>query len=536
MHTFLDALCQRDVIVYELDKGSHNFTINRFCAVQPSTYPYVIVSNTTEVNRRKIIELAPEVSSAEETEALLELVQWKIFVQSCQAPCDNFTKLETLLGNFCPNSSCRFSDRIDEILQRMPDCSCSSCSSFTKSFIISKWGIFLALGILSLIGNIIVIFDKITRLRKSQNKGKEVQIYYILVLNLATADLLMGIYLTAVAFEIRHKVYHSQFFSNPEICNVLGVINALSTQVSITVLLIISIYRLVGVVYPYRNQHVKVVVSLLPITWVLWLIIAILPLIPLDPLKTSFTFGLAKQQMLEIDSLIDFMHFTPLLERILNLVNVTHYPEVHSVLLTIIQFPTVSVLQKATAVLGLVNFSTEGWSLVGYYDLQYACATNFFLTAENQGRRLNLFTLSFVIYNFMSTIAIFITYVLVTCKISGTVFAAHICNGISLGKRSLQKNLPNSELRSNENRQVLNRISFIILTNLFCWLPLCIAALVIGNVHVGTSDARDVLRYVLSIQTAMLLIVPFNSILNPYIYSYHLFKALFAKMRKKITF
>ena len=506
--------------------------MNRFCAVQPSTY--VIVSNTTEVNQMKIIELAPEVSNAEDAEALLDLVQWKIFVQSCRQPSDNFTKLETVLGNFCPNSSCRFSDRIDEILQRMPDCSCSSCSNFTKSFIISKWGIFLALGILCLIGNIIVIFDKITSLRKSQNKGKEVQIYYILVLNLAIADWLMGIYLTAVAFEIRHKVYHSQFFSNPGICNVLGVLNALSTQVSITVLLIISIYRLVGVAYPYRNQHVKVVVSSLIITWVLWLIIAILPLIPLDPLKTSFTFGLAKQRMLENDTLIDFMHFTPVLERILNLVNVTHYPEVHSVLLAIIQFPTVSVLEKATAVLGLVNFDTERWSLVGYYDLQYACATNFFLTGE--GRKSNFFTLSFVIYNFMTTIAILITYVLVTCKLSGTVFVAHICNGCSPGKRSLQKNLPHSELRSNENRHVLNRISFIILTNLFCWLPLCIAAIVIGNVHVGTSDARDVLRYVLSIQTAMLLIVPFNSILNPHIYSYHLWKALFAKMRKKITF
>ena len=508
--------------------------MNRFCAVQPTTY--VIVSNTTEVNRRKIIELAPKISCAEDAEALLELVQWKIFVQSCRQPCDNFTKLETLLGNFCPNSSCRFSDRIDEILHRMPDCFCSSCSSFTESFIISKWGIFLALGILCLIGNIIVIFDKITSLRKSQNKGKEVQIYYILVLNLATADLLMGIYLTAVAFEIRHKVYHSRFFSNPGICNVLGVINALSTQVSITVLLIISIYRLVGVVYPYKNQHVKVVVSLLTINWVLWLIIAILPLIPLDPLKTSFTFGLAKQRKLENDSLIDFLHFTPVFQRILNLVNVTHYPEIRSVLLTIIQFPTVSVLEKATAVLGLVNFNTEGWSLVGYYDLQYACATNFFLTGESQGRKFNHFTLSFVIYNFMTTIAILITYILVTCKISGTVFAAHICDGCSPGKRSLQKNLPINELRSNENRHVLNRISVIILTNLFCWLPLCIAALVIGRAPVVTSDGRDILRYVLSIQTAMLLVVPLNSILNPYIYSYHLWKALFDKMRKKITF
>ena len=522
------------MIVYELDKGIHNFTMNRFCAVQ--SFTYVIVSNTTEVNRRKIIELAPRVTSPVDAEALLELVQWKIFVQSCREPCDNVTKLETLLGNFCPDSSCRFTDRIDEILQRFPDCFCSSCSSFTESFIISKWGIFLALGILCLIGNTIVIFDRLISLRKSQNKGKEVQTYNILVLNLATADLLMGIYLTAVAFEIRHKVYHSQFFSNPEICNVLGVINALSTQVSITVLLIISIYRLVGVVYPYRNQHVKVVVSLLIITWVLWLIIAILPLIPLDPLKTSFTFGLAKQQMLENDSIIDFLHFTPVLERILNLVNVTHYPEIRSVLLTIIQFPTVSVLEKATAVLGLANFNTEKWSLVGYYDLQYACATNFFLTGENPVRKFNFFTLSFVIYNFMTTIVILITYILVTCKISGRVFAAHICDGCSPGKRSLRKNVPISELRSNENRHVLKRISVIILTNLFCWLPLCIAAIVIGNVRVDTSDGRDVLRQALSIQTAMLLIVPFNSFLNPYIYSYHLWKALFVKMREKIIF
>ena len=113
------------------------------------------------------------------------------------------------------------------------------------------WFIFVLLGLLCLLGNIVVIYDKIICLRKAQNQDKEIQIYHILVLNLALADLLMGIYLTAIGFESNRKVANGIYSSEPNgLCNGLGIISTLSSQISLTILFIISIYRLLSVIRP----------------------------------------------------------------------------------------------------------------------------------------------------------------------------------------------------------------------------------------------------------------------------------------------
>ena len=210
----------------------------------------------------------------------------------------------------------------------------------------------------------------------------------------------MGVYLTVVAFEIRHKVKYDLYFSDQRICNVLGVINALSTPVSITDLLFVRVYRLLGVVFPYRHQHVKVVVSLLTITWVLWLIIVILPLIPFDPLKSAFAFGLVKECLLVRDGVVDFQYIVHLVQKLLASKRWVESFEICLILQTIMRFPKASVLQKAAAVLGLIDINAARWSFVGFYDVQYACANNFFVTGEER-HLFNLFTISVVIYNFV---------------------------------------------------------------------------------------------------------------------------------------
>ena len=139
-----------------------------------------------------------------------------------------------------------------------------------------------------------MIYDKIVSLRNFQNEHKEIQIYHTLVLNLSLADFLMGIYLTAISFEIRSKVDIGVYFSKYGFCNVLAIINLVSSQVSISTLFIISFYRLVGVTRPFKRQHLKSVITLIALTWIVWLVTAILPIIPLEPFKTSFTIGLSK--------------------------------------------------------------------------------------------------------------------------------------------------------------------------------------------------------------------------------------------------
>ena len=94
----------------------------------------------------------------------------------------------------------------------------------------------------------------------------------------------MGIYLIAIAFEIKQKSL-GVFFSNPSLCNGLAIINIVSSQVSLTTLLNISIYRLVGVIKPFKSQHFKLAIIVIILTWMLWVVVAILPIIPWSLMK-----------------------------------------------------------------------------------------------------------------------------------------------------------------------------------------------------------------------------------------------------------
>ena len=527
----------KEVAFYQQDEIRNDSTLNFTCPIDPSTY--LIISNTTAFNRRKVNELAPEVSSSEDVEALLDVVSWKFLVYSCQLPCKNFVSRRYDFSVFClSNVTCCFTDSTDGILLYFDQCASTTCTSFTNEFAITKWYTFLILGLLCLLGNFVVIYNKTKSLRKKQNSGKEVQIYNVLVLNLALSDFLMGIHLTAIAFEINFKVAAEIFFSEQKLCNFLGILNALSTQVSTTILLIISFYRLAGVVFPFKNVHIKVVIVLGIITWCTWLGIVVLPIIPIETLKTTFTFGLVKERRLQMDSLIDFLRLTTLFQSILEVNAWASDSEIKSVLQAIIKYPSVPVLKQASEMFGLVNLENDDWSSVGYYDLQYGCALNFFITNE-ANRLFNYFTLTFVIFNFFASTAMLIAYLLVSCKIlEKKMLLNSLCKHCTAGIKQMQKNTDadgsNLTLRRDENKKVFRRLSIILITNLLCWIPFSTAAMVLSYLPNNTGNGELVLTTLLSVQTAMLFVVPLNSILNPYIYSFHLWRRLFTKMKNKV--
>ena len=127
----------------------------------------------------------------------------------------------------------------------------------------------------------------------------------------------MGIYLTAIGFEIKHKARIGVYISEPRLCNALGIISTVSSQVSITILLIISFYRLVRLTKPYKSLQFKLIVRLLTltkVTWFIWFVVAAMPLIPLKPLKSAFTFGFVKDRQADRNSVIAFLQslFLPL--------------------------------------------------------------------------------------------------------------------------------------------------------------------------------------------------------------------------------
>jgi len=82
---------------------------------------------------------------------------------------------------------------------------------------------------------------------------------------------------------------------------------------------------------------------------------------------------------------------------------------------------------------------------------------------------------------------------------------------------------------------MFTRITFVVLTNLLCWIPLCIASLVIWHFPRDfLRDGEQLFTAFIQLQMSTLFVVTFNSILNPYIYSSHLWKRLFKKITDKI--
>ena len=361
---------------------------------------------------------------------LIENSDWRLFIYLCGKTCQNFTYSKYELHNVCSNSTCCFSDSINDV-SRFPSCDNTSCTNFVNSS--SPWYSLLLLGLFCLIGNTVVILDKIISLLKKQHKDKEIQIYHTLVLNLALADLLMGVYLTAVSFEIKHKIAIGVYFSESSICNLLGIISTVSSQVSLTVLLLISSYRLVGALVPYKRQHYRLVIIRISLTWINWTTVAALPLVPLEPFKTVFTYGMAKDRLINRNSLITFGRFVPFIkEKIM-----PHFimvPEVKSILQAVIKFPTSSVLEKFSNALGWIHAEREKWDLIGFCDSKYLCFSNFHVGTKDH--QFGYFHLALVFYNLVVSIAILVAYVLVSTRLIVTkmmsCFALHFVDGASL--------------------------------------------------------------------------------------------------------
>ena len=514
-----------------------NYTIKvDFTKCRNMDNTYVFISNGTEDQQRHIDQLSAQVSNSEDLVKLLDHVNWRMFTYSCEQTCSNFSHAENEFQNGCHNSACCLRGNIDDLLSYRSQYYGSDLSDLNL-LVMSAWFVLLIFGLLCLLGNICVIYNKTKNLIKTVKTEKEIQIYQTLVLNLALSDSLMGVYLTAMAFELKHKTTPGDefFYSNPGICNGLAIMNTVSSQVSLTTLFIISVYRLVSVTKPFRTHHFKSVIVLIIVTWAVWLMVAILPLLPIELIETTFTFGLTKNHQRVKNSVIDFARFRLILQTKI-LPSFDSFREVNSILEQVIEYPTPAVLEKFSNVLGLLHSETDNWTLLGYYDFTFACSATF-IPRNEEYHRSDKFGLCFVFYNLILSIGISICYILVTikiyehdklcfaaCKFCTNKFCCHftkfLCNNAFFQH---QENTVVGS-RSAENLKMLQRITVVVITDVICWIPLCVTSLLIWQL-----SAESTFQNRISFRVAVLVLVPLNSVINPYIYSIHLWGPLLKK-------
>ena len=447
------------------------------------------------------------------------------------------------------DSNCCFSNHTNRLLKETacrPNCNCStptyitfteeeeeSGKMITKTFMV----FFLAVGLTAIFGNLAVIIHSLKVIFKKGLTGRPVterRIYHVLILNLSFADLGMGFYVVGVVsgsimYLLRHT-YGDETAKTPgsTLCLVLGLINFAASQISVTAIATITGLRLHSVIFPYKAVRLKVIVGIVLLTWLFWLTVASFPVMNNDVLNTVFIDDIRIDLENKKFVKLPYSRLYFLLEKFLDNINTRcGLPPTEQYKLA--SRPTWKFLFDLSKKLKLVDSNVqERITYFGYYNGQWACTMKFFLSHKNPA---SYFTLPIVLYNMIGFIFILSSQIVITWKTSTcSAIGSHLLSCCRcFGPKKEQKVLSQQQKREAENRKMHRRMLFIVLTDFCCWIPISVFSL---DFYVRSMYAPrcTFLSYKRAIEhrfpTFLMLLLPINSAINPFIYSFRLWKPL----------
>ena len=399
---------------------------------------------------------------------------------------------------------------------------------------------FITAGVLSLLGNLIALIYEIKTLMQLSNRdAKEAKIYNMLVLNLCLADVLMAIYLIVLPTTLKHS-------SRPEratspICDALGVTSVLSLQVSMSILVIISAYRLFSVLYPYKHIHVKVTVILIVLVWFIWLIVAIVPLLNETVLAHDFTRGIMVCP--KGDNVCNFTETSrprslqKITTNVQDLENgLVSENNLHSqVIERVNDYQTNEVALQLLNSFNLVDMERNDIYLIDYYSSFRACTVDLFFT-NNHPTAHTAFSLVLITSSLAGYFFILIAYLIMLKRI----FSFRIKNLIPCIRRKVSpeqaRREPQTQKIKNENKQVFVRILVICVTDVICGIIVCVVGLLHYLDSIITPECSRSNFKVFKQLAPIIVIVffPLNSVINPYIYCFHLLQHLLKSCKTQV--
>ena len=380
--------------------------------------------------------------------------------------------------------------------------------------------LYLVMGIVAFVGNGVVIFHEIKSLRKRSKKSnlstsKEKNIYKFLVLNLSLADFLMSVYLIVYSVALHYSPTTSNVM-DVNLCEALGVMSVLSSQVSVTVLVVISGYRLRAIIYPYKQVRMKLPIILISLAWAVWLVVAAFPLFNIEFI---FAKGIVLHDATNFRQMtrMPFWRIRKSIAELTNHINDTS--DFGKLLHTLSKFPSKQTTFHVLSSFGFVNFETDNWNLIGYYDSRRGCTLEVLTLADHQ---FSYFSMACLLYNFLSFLFILIAYIIILKDLSSTRHCMRSC--FSKIEKGNSARIDNT---LTENKKIYYRIFLVVFTDMFCWMPVCVIGFVYFVKFLTISDFYSTGRPKFrrgTIPLVVMALVPINSVVNPYIYSYHFWK------------
>ena len=412
-------------------------------------------------------------------------------------------------------------------------CECPNNNKLKDQFMKTYCGLFVVMGIIAIFGNSVVICNETKTLIKSFKKSvvKERKIYSYLILNLCLADLLMGVYILVLPIAFKFD------FLDVYLCTALGIISTTSIQVSATVLIMISAYRLYGVVKPYRLVHYKLTLAMMCVSWAFWFFVTSIPVLKWDILGISFL------RRVKFDSIKFPMNLSKMVnafEFLVNVINKNNFTDVISVMDSVVNHTNVDVLLQTIDSFGFVDIDQESYDVVGYYFKGGACTVDFQI---NYSKNWKYFSISLLAFNVNAFAFIFIACLVTIRHISFSgkkPFFSCKTNCFKFPQANEVQDLNNSQAfdrkTKSENKKVYLRLLLVVMTDFICWIPICTICIfyLIRSISITDCKMCEPKEFRLWFSTVVAVLIPLNSVINPYIYSYKMWKRLYFRLKTSL--
>ncbi|XP_078491522.1 uncharacterized protein LOC108950445 isoform X1 [Ciona intestinalis] len=352
----------------------------------------------------------------------------------------------------------------------------------------------------AIIGNCVVFILSSKSLIENSKKAKSarapgvVVINKLLILNLSFADLLMGVALLIIG--IKSAQFSGQYcwrdllWRSSTTCDVIGVLSVLSCEASVLSLVCLTSYRLYTIYFPLKSRTVSVKVSIIWIMciWAVCFILALLPLV--DQLSRYMVATMLIKTTPYLTT--EIIQFNQLLEFTKRISATQRNVSVDGVLTT----GSWSVLQHFLSD-NFPKYVPERVGYFGYYSASAVCLPRYFKLPTDQVE-INAISPVIMSFNFIALLYI--------CAAYAAIYKRTYSGNMAVDTAQRQQ----TEQRQKNAKKMQRKISILILTDLCCWLPVCLMTF-ISLRKTGLHDS--VYSY------SAIILLPINSSLNPIIYT-----------------